>query len=1051
MRTRIARLVIVLACLFGTAAAGQTPQASQGDSPFAGRWELALQPPAGMPLTLAGGRLPLLLVEISGTGTALSVKLVDGLQPFGNKGVAASVKEGELLLTCDMSLGNASTLSIRVRRVGDRLEGKAAPSGETEVDIVGRRTNADKLTPFELPKPTPETQALAAAMAKPRSERTEALKQFLKDNPNSPQKETAAFELALSYQNADERTAALRAFMSDFPDSSRKEQARLEIALTPSLPADKAAGMRRYLEEFPKSPLKERAEMELANTAPRGAERRAAIESFLAKYPKGVYASGLLNGLLEEYTAITPPDTVALARVVDAYTGAFVTATTDADKARAASVFNTVADRLMVKEVLLDKALDLIQRALPLGEKSASRLRAMYQTTYGQVLFKQKRYDEAERELKRAIEIAGADGEAEAQLYLGKVYEAKLDYVAAFDTYFAAAVTSMNRELKSSLERVYTRLHGSLAGLDDKLDAAYRARPKPFEPGRYARPAAAKRPARVVLAELFTGSECSPCVAADLGFDGVAERYDRAEVGVLVYHLHIPGPDPMTNADSEARATYYGVNSTPTAIVDGLERRAGGGGATQASGVFNDYKQKIEARLALSPLASLDRFKARVAGATIEISGTAALTTAGAAKAKKPVLRVALAQDVVRYVGGNGVRFHQFVVRKLVGPGAGTPLQVTGARTTFRETVDLASVRDGLNHQLTKYELNRSDGRAGAIFQDRPTGLDPAHLLVIAFVQDLETKEILQVSVVTPSGSGLAVPAESEAEQQVLAAQAEYGRASARADEALLNQIWMPEYSFINGNGVEVSRERCLAALKATAGPAAPSPVSVPPAAATTVRPPAAPLPSQADAVGEKVPAPLSAAAAPADRVDRNTDRPYVRIQGDTAVVTGRRMLGSRYSGVSGVTEFHYLEVWVKDGGRWRLLSNQLTPLRSPSTPAAETAKPTAAPGAPQATPLAGADKAIRVGGSIQPPTRTNYVAPVYPDAAQKARVQGFVVVEALIGEGGAVQDARIVRSIPLLDQPALEAVRQWTFTPTTVDGKPVSVIMTVTVSFTLK
>jgi hypothetical protein len=115
--------------------------------------------------------------------------------------------------------------------------------------------------------------------------------------------------------------------------------------------------------------------------------------------------------------------------------------------------------------------------------------------------------------------------------------------------------------------------------------------------------------------------------------------------------------------------------------------------------------------------------------------------------------------------------------------------------------------------------------------------------------------------------------------------------------------------------------------------------------------------------VSEKVPVQLSTAAAPADRVDRNTDRPHVRIQGDTAVVTGRRMLGTRYSGVGGVTEFQYLEVWVEDGGRWRLLSNQLTPLRSLSTPAAETAKPAAVPGASPAPPLTGADKAVRVDG----------------------------------------------------------------------------------------
>ena len=82
--------------------------------------------------------------------------------------------------------------------------------------------------------------------------------------------------------------------------------------------------------------------------------------------------------------------------------------------------------------------------------------------------------------------------------------------------------------------------------------------------------------------------------------------------------------------------------------------------------------------------------------------------------------------------------------------------------------------------------------------------------------------------------------------------------------------------------------------------------------------------------------------------------------------------------------------------------------------------------------------------------TKTKDVAPVYPPIAQSARVQGVVIIEAMIGPNGKVQDARVLRSIPLLDQAALDAVRQWEFTPTLLNGVPVPVIMTVTVQFTL-
>jgi protein TonB len=93
----------------------------------------------------------------------------------------------------------------------------------------------------------------------------------------------------------------------------------------------------------------------------------------------------------------------------------------------------------------------------------------------------------------------------------------------------------------------------------------------------------------------------------------------------------------------------------------------------------------------------------------------------------------------------------------------------------------------------------------------------------------------------------------------------------------------------------------------------------------------------------------------------------------------------------------------------------------------------------------------VRVGGNIKAPVKTRDVRPVYPSIAQSARVQGMVIIEAIIGPNGKVQDAKVLRSIPLLDQAALEAVKQWEFTPTLLNGVPVPVIMTVTVNFTLQ
>ena len=91
----------------------------------------------------------------------------------------------------------------------------------------------------------------------------------------------------------------------------------------------------------------------------------------------------------------------------------------------------------------------------------------------------------------------------------------------------------------------------------------------------------------------------------------------------------------------------------------------------------------------------------------------------------------------------------------------------------------------------------------------------------------------------------------------------------------------------------------------------------------------------------------------------------------------------------------------------------------------------------------------VRIGGQIKPPTKIKDVKPVYPAIAQSARVAGAVTIEATIGFDGKVVDAKVVHSIPLLDQAALDAVRQWEYSPTLLNGVPVSVLVTVTIKFT--
>jgi protein TonB len=98
------------------------------------------------------------------------------------------------------------------------------------------------------------------------------------------------------------------------------------------------------------------------------------------------------------------------------------------------------------------------------------------------------------------------------------------------------------------------------------------------------------------------------------------------------------------------------------------------------------------------------------------------------------------------------------------------------------------------------------------------------------------------------------------------------------------------------------------------------------------------------------------------------------------------------------------------------------------------------------------AEGAVRVGSTwiLKPPTKTRHVAPVYQEEARAARVRGVVILEVRVEPDGRVRHVRVLRSVPALDQAAIDAVLQWEFTPTVLDGKPVPIIMTVTVQFSL-
>jgi protein TonB len=108
-------------------------------------------------------------------------------------------------------------------------------------------------------------------------------------------------------------------------------------------------------------------------------------------------------------------------------------------------------------------------------------------------------------------------------------------------------------------------------------------------------------------------------------------------------------------------------------------------------------------------------------------------------------------------------------------------------------------------------------------------------------------------------------------------------------------------------------------------------------------------------------------------------------------------------------------------------------------------------PPAPLPPPPPVQPRVARVGYGIREPKKLEHVAPEYPDLARRAGVEGVVVLEAMLDATGRVDKIRVLTSVPLLNEAAIRAVKQWRYSPTQLNGVPVPVLMTITVRFSLE
>lgn len=308
---------------------------------------------------------------------------------------------------------------------------------------------------------------------------------------------------------------------------------------------------------------------------------------------------------------------------------------------------------------------------------------------------------------------------------LGRVLEAEGKTKEAYRAYLSAAVEN-DMEAKDRAKALYVELNGREDGFEAALENELKA--LPFHPEPFQAPAGWR--GKAVLAELFTGSECPPCVGADLGFDGLLESVPSKYLVVLVYHLPIPRPDPMMNPATKVRQDYYGVNSTPTVVFDGVDKSVGGGNRGMAEMKHKQYRAAIEPLLAAAPGAAL-RVSASLAGGTVKVAYDPGQAVAGAD------YHLVLVQDEELYKGSNGLLSHKMVVRDLV------TVDPSGPRSA---SFDLDASEKAADAYLT--EFARTYTRVPNFqWAERHNAIARTGLKVVFFAQDRETKKVLNAVV----------------------------------------------------------------------------------------------------------------------------------------------------------------------------------------------------------------------------------------------------------------------------------------------------------------
>lgn len=474
-----------------------------------------------------------------------------------------------------------------------------------------------------------------------------------------------------------------------------------------------------------------------------------AIETYLLDFPNSAYVEIVQVPLLDAIIKTAPNDKERIYRQA---LRTIVGIKTDLPYSHISSVGNTYNSviNLLYKAGMNDKAEEIAQKGIAVIDEINTRqiFAAKYPMwmTLGQIYLKNGNLLKAENYFKQSLKgnyegntsLLGLSDIAEKR----KNLKMQLHYLMQAD-----AKGILKKDRRAKLEELYLKQNGSIEKLRAALDENYkRLNPFPFSVGKYT--PTEKRTKRTILTELFTGSACPPCVTADIAFEALIQRYNPSDVTVLIYDLHVPRPDPLTNPTSLARARFYGATSTPTYFINGLDKQIGGGISRKAAKVFLDkLTPKIEAELERESEADLN-LSALNENGFVKVNINFNNVSSQSLNLK---LHVGLVENEVSYMGENGVRFHPMTVREFGGEKrSGFVLKEKSGN--IRWDFDLQKVSADLKDYLDKYEQERREDDKNFAFIEKKYELNTQNLSVVAFIQDDNTKNILQTAFVNLAG-----------------------------------------------------------------------------------------------------------------------------------------------------------------------------------------------------------------------------------------------------------------------------------------------------------